>query len=492
MEGGGEPINGHEAECELGLETVQSSEALTAEDEAQKVAEQNVEYAEAPMEIPLEMYSVEDEHNQQSTNSARQNLDDFHQLSNTDVQHGSQAVDGAIESLPADMAMFDALPVENQDLHGAENWPGAVHEILPDEMNTEADMWNGEGISIYETHFPDAQEKEDSKAAKDTAEDEAKDVIKDTAKSEVVVTDSEEKAHLKRSAICGSEDHEQQGEPFIESLTNSAKRPRLKSTDSLSQAQGSPTVGENESSGGQKKSKGKSKDKKNRLIWTPELHERFVTAINSVGIQNAVPKAILQLMNVPDLTTEHVKSHLQKYRNNLKKEATQENQLTTSNMGPVRVLARQAISMPGMVGQVPGQPLPNVLPNTHRPGIAVPSHHETMRFIEWQMEVHDKTMRFLLQMQLNHHHSISLQRKIHVTLERHMRTQAQNPHAASMMHDPRREYSALLPQQTKMQDNLNEEMSCLRKIVQEQEEICKSFMKLHGLANMSHQVHEGR
>lgn len=64
-----------------------------------------------------------------------------------------------------------------------------------------------------------------------------------------------------------------------------------------------------------------SKTLKKRLIWTPELHDRFLKAVNAVGVNNAVPKTILYLMNVEGLTSEHVKSHLQKYRNNLKKAA---------------------------------------------------------------------------------------------------------------------------------------------------------------------------
>lgn len=59
---------------------------------------------------------------------------------------------------------------------------------------------------------------------------------------------------------------------------------------------------------------------KKRLVWTPELHERFINAINAVGLPSAVPKKVLQIMNVDGLTTEHVKSHLQKYRNSLKRE----------------------------------------------------------------------------------------------------------------------------------------------------------------------------
>lgn len=63
---------------------------------------------------------------------------------------------------------------------------------------------------------------------------------------------------------------------------------------------------------------------KKRLVWTPELHERFIQAINAVGLHQAVPKTLVTIMNVEGLTTEHVKSHLQKYRNSLRKEAVEE------------------------------------------------------------------------------------------------------------------------------------------------------------------------
>ncbi|KAE8711911.1 Two-component response regulator ARR1 [Hibiscus syriacus] len=54
--------------------------------------------------------------------------------------------------------------------------------------------------------------------------------------------------------------------------------------------------------------------KKPRVVWSVELHQQFVAAVNQVGIDKAVPKKILELMNVPGLTRENVASHLQKYR----------------------------------------------------------------------------------------------------------------------------------------------------------------------------------
>ncbi|KAL0453244.1 UNVERIFIED_CONTAM: Transcription factor MYBC1 [Sesamum latifolium] len=51
--------------------------------------------------------------------------------------------------------------------------------------------------------------------------------------------------------------------------------------------------------------------KRPRLVWTPQLHKRFVDAVAHLGIKNAVPKTIMQLMSVDGLTRENVASHLQ-------------------------------------------------------------------------------------------------------------------------------------------------------------------------------------
>ncbi|XP_019197965.1 PREDICTED: two-component response regulator ARR12-like [Ipomoea nil] len=54
--------------------------------------------------------------------------------------------------------------------------------------------------------------------------------------------------------------------------------------------------------------------KKPRVVWSVELHRKFVDVVNQLGIEKAVPKRILDLMNVEGLTRENVASHLQKYR----------------------------------------------------------------------------------------------------------------------------------------------------------------------------------
>ncbi|KAL5717827.1 hypothetical protein ACHQM5_010789 [Ranunculus cassubicifolius] len=57
-----------------------------------------------------------------------------------------------------------------------------------------------------------------------------------------------------------------------------------------------------------------SSAKKARVVWSIDLHQKFVSAVNQIGLDKVGPKKILDLMNVPWLTRENVASHLQKYR----------------------------------------------------------------------------------------------------------------------------------------------------------------------------------
>ncbi|GAQ83022.1 putative B-type response regulator [Klebsormidium nitens] len=59
--------------------------------------------------------------------------------------------------------------------------------------------------------------------------------------------------------------------------------------------------------------------KKQRVVWSVELHQKFVHAVNQLGVDKAVPKRILDIMQVTGLTRENVASHLQKYRLYLKR-----------------------------------------------------------------------------------------------------------------------------------------------------------------------------
>lgn len=73
--------------------------------------------------------------------------------------------------------------------------------------------------------------------------------------------------------------------------------------------------------------------KKPRVVWSKELHQQFVTAVNQLGVDKAVPKKILEIMNVPGVTRENIASHLQKYRLHLRR-VNSPNALGNSFMRP--------------------------------------------------------------------------------------------------------------------------------------------------------------
>ena len=99
---------------------------------------------------------------------------------------------------------------------------------------------------------------------------------------------------------------------------------------------------------GRKKSKASDGRWSKRFTWPEELHRDFVSAIFDVGLKHSSPSTIIEHMpKNPDITTERVKSHLQKYRNNRAKSkqdfmSSYENSLTKfheSGTGAVRSMA---------------------------------------------------------------------------------------------------------------------------------------------------------
>ncbi|XP_027149269.1 probable transcription factor KAN4 isoform X3 [Coffea eugenioides] len=55
--------------------------------------------------------------------------------------------------------------------------------------------------------------------------------------------------------------------------------------------------------------------RKPRIRWTPGLHNCFIKAVDRLGGPfEATPKEIMTQMDIPEVTSSHIKSHLQKYR----------------------------------------------------------------------------------------------------------------------------------------------------------------------------------
>ncbi|KAL6549617.1 hypothetical protein OROHE_008348 [Orobanche hederae] len=99
---------------------------------------------------------------------------------------------------------------------------------------------------------------------------------------------------------------ERQGSPMSDNVDQNGKTSRKRKDEEDESEDGN----ESEDTGTQKKP---------RVVWSIELHRKFVAAVNQLGIEKAVPKRILDLMNVEGLTRENVASHLQKYRLYLKR-----------------------------------------------------------------------------------------------------------------------------------------------------------------------------
>ncbi|KAI8031330.1 Transcription factor HHO5 [Camellia lanceoleosa] len=87
----------------------------------------------------------------------------------------------------------------------------------------------------------------------------------------------------------------------------------LEGNNSVSSGSGSSSVTE--------QMKQWNRAKKERRCWSPELHRRFVDALEQLGGSQtaATPKHIRELMQVDGLTNDEVKSHLQKYRIHVRK-----------------------------------------------------------------------------------------------------------------------------------------------------------------------------
>ncbi|KAL3645443.1 glucokinase [Castilleja foliolosa] len=76
-------------------------------------------------------------------------------------------------------------------------------------------------------------------------------------------------------------------------------------------------------------SKSRSRKKKVKVDWTPELHRRFVQAVEQIGVDKAVPSKILEIMGIDCLTRHNVASHLQKYRSHRKNMLAREAEAAT-------------------------------------------------------------------------------------------------------------------------------------------------------------------
>ncbi|CAN6169940.1 unnamed protein product [Urochloa humidicola] len=139
----------------------------------------------------------------------------------------------------------------------------------------------------------------------------------------------------------------------------------------------STTSSSQEAESRHKSSKHSQGKKKAKVDWTPELHRRFVQAVEQLGIDKAVPSRILEIMGIDSLTRHNIASHLQKYRSHRKhmlaREAeaaswTQRRQMYAAGGAPAAVKRpdSNAWAVP-TIGFPPPPPAPHPIQHFGRP-----------------------------------------------------------------------------------------------------------------------------
>lgn len=78
--------------------------------------------------------------------------------------------------------------------------------------------------------------------------------------------------------------------------------------------------------------------KTSRMVWTSQMRLDFMEAVSELGLNDAVPKAILSRLECPWLPRACVASHLQKHRITLKQMAGSDN-LNSMMAAHVRLLS---------------------------------------------------------------------------------------------------------------------------------------------------------
>ncbi|CAJ1935945.1 unnamed protein product [Sphenostylis stenocarpa] len=123
-----------------------------------------------------------------------------------------------------------------------------------------------------------------------------------------------------------------------------------------------------------------SPNRKTRVVWSSDLHNRFLNAIHELGLatlllvlnfylSDAVPKKILALMNVPGLQRGHVGSHLQKYRKALETKSKNVAQRQQQQNERKSLILRNTAGRMGASGRTHLQPFPATTLSDFHPGL---------------------------------------------------------------------------------------------------------------------------
>ena len=144
-------------------------------------------------------------------------------------------------------------------------------------------------------------------------------------------------------------------------------------------------------------STGKGGGHKARFVWTGELHRRFEAAVNTLGIDQAKPQTISQLMKCEGEgapTRQNIKSHLQKYRLLMQKRST--------GHDPADVVGGSSGASEGATGNAGSVP-----------AVDADVHKE----LEQHLEKQEMNLRMQMELQTKLHRQLLVQRQLQHQLE---------------------------------------------------------------------------
>jgi len=147
---------------------------------------------------------------------------------------------------------------------------------------------------------------------------------------------------------------------------------------------------------------GEADDKKKKycFVWTAQLHQRFEAAVRKLGVSHAKPQAIRQLMGCDGEaalpTRQNIKSHLQKYRLLVQKQAVAAQQASSS----ARPESRMPASFPFAQMHVEGAS--DCQPTTHESKISPMMQRQQIGLLA-QLDVHTRlASQLILQRRTQH------------------------------------------------------------------------------------------
>lgn len=113
----------------------------------------------------------------------------------------------------------------------------------------------------------------------------------------------------------GSAEAEKSSGDDAKQTSRRRKRPSTSQENGVEQEESSAASSSKSAPKGRKKSKETDARWSKRFTWPEELHRDFVSAVFDVGLKHSSPATILEHMpKHPQISSERIKSHLQKYR----------------------------------------------------------------------------------------------------------------------------------------------------------------------------------